>query len=94
MSGCVRGCDGFDKLSVFVTVDIRLLSFSKETGHSPQKEGIWNIVEPFKPFCYLYFFQLARIQTDSIVEKLKGLHPDVNFEIGRRLLCNMQNSSL
>ncbi|KAK7156422.1 hypothetical protein R3I94_006473 [Phoxinus phoxinus] len=25
--------------------------------------------------------QLARIQTDSIVEKLKGLHPDVNFEI-------------
>ncbi|XP_067220850.1 hydroxymethylbilane synthase, b isoform X2 [Chanodichthys erythropterus] len=25
--------------------------------------------------------QLARIQTDSVVEKLKELHPDVNFEI-------------
>ncbi|XP_039526424.1 hydroxymethylbilane synthase, b isoform X1 [Pimephales promelas] len=25
--------------------------------------------------------QLARIQTDSVVEKLKGLHPDVHFEI-------------
>jgi len=75
----------FDKLSVFVTEDIRLLSFCKETG---QIEGIWNIIEPF---CCLYFFQLARIQTDSVVEKLKGLHPDVHFEIGRRLLCNIQN---
>uniref|UniRef100_A0A672K7D7 Porphobilinogen deaminase-like n=1 Tax=Sinocyclocheilus grahami TaxID=75366 RepID=A0A672K7D7_SINGR len=26
--------------------------------------------------------QLARIQTDSVVEKLKELHPDVHFEIG------------
>lgn len=41
----------------------------------------------------LVFFQLARIQTDSVVEKLKELHPDVNFEIGKTLLSNMQNSS-
>ncbi|XP_016149437.1 ATP-binding cassette sub-family G member 4-like [Sinocyclocheilus grahami] len=37
--------------------------------------------------------QLARIQTDIVVEKLKELHPDVHFEIGKRSLSNMQNTT-
>uniref|UniRef100_A0A672QNK6 hydroxymethylbilane synthase n=1 Tax=Sinocyclocheilus grahami TaxID=75366 RepID=A0A672QNK6_SINGR len=32
---------------------------------------------------------LARIQTDIVVEKLKELHPDVHFEIGKRSLSNI-----
>lgn len=48
--------------------------------------GKLSIVEPFSPF------QLARIQTDSVVEKLKELHPDVHFEICKRSLPSMQNS--
>lgn len=39
--------------------------------------------------CFLYrallsaLLQLARIQTDSVVEMLRELHPDLHFEIGR-----------
>uniref|UniRef100_A0A8C1YGK9 hydroxymethylbilane synthase n=1 Tax=Cyprinus carpio TaxID=7962 RepID=A0A8C1YGK9_CYPCA len=39
-----------------------------------------NLLVTFSPF------QLARIQTDSVVEKLKELHPDVHFEIGDKIL--------
>lgn len=32
--------------------------------------------------CCVPLFQLARIQTDSVAEKLKELYPDVHSEIG------------
>lgn len=31
----------------------------------------------------VFVFKLARIQTDSVAEKLRDLHPDVHFEIGK-----------
>lgn len=43
--------------------------------------------------CFLFkallsaLLQLARIQTDSVVEMLRELYPDIHFEIGEFLGC-------
>lgn len=37
----------------------------------------------------VFILKLARIQTDSVAEKLKDLYPDVHFEIGKSSVYNM-----
>lgn len=38
--------------------------------------------------------KLARIQTDSVVKKLKDVFPDMHFEIGKSLLYNVGNGHI